>query len=129
MTLCTVSILLLIYRGPIRQFTTAAVVQLVQQKTVTTTWFRHITADRHLLLDHGAWHARYLRGHKAVMLEAAGAAGAGDDAGARGRGGAGTRPRHNEATACPLCLSSFPRYPKNGLPTFRSVYANPHCRR
>jgi hypothetical protein len=67
----TVGIILLIYRGQIRQFTTAAdAVQFVRRVTVTTTWFRKITADIHLVADNGSCHARYLRGQKAVVLEA-----------------------------------------------------------
>jgi len=66
-----VSIILLIYRGQIRQFTTAAdAVQFVQRATITTTWFRKITADIHLVADTGACQARYLRGDKAVILAA-----------------------------------------------------------
>ena len=67
----TVGIILLIYRGQIRQFTTAAsAVQFVQRATVTTTWFRKITADIHLIAANGACQGRYLRGHKPVILEA-----------------------------------------------------------
>jgi hypothetical protein len=67
----TVGIILLIYRGQIRQFTTAAdAVQFVQRATITTTWFRKITADIHLVTDNGACHARYVRGHKPVILAA-----------------------------------------------------------
>jgi hypothetical protein len=67
----TVGIILLIYRGQIRQFTTAAdAVQFVQRETITTTWFRRITADIHLVTPAGACEARYLRGQKAVILAA-----------------------------------------------------------
>ena len=65
----TVGIILLIYRGQIRQFATAAAaLQFVQRETITTTWFRTITADIHLVTDTGACEARDLRGQKAVML-------------------------------------------------------------
>jgi hypothetical protein len=68
---CTVGIILLIYRGQVRQFTTAAdAVQFVRRETITTTWFRKITADMHLVADTGVCQARYLRGHKSVILEA-----------------------------------------------------------
>jgi|RhiMetdeSRZDD1v2_1073273.scaffolds.fasta_scaffold1497638_1 hypothetical protein len=67
----TVGIILLIYRGQIRQFTTAAAaLQFVRRETVTTTWFRKITADIHLVTTTGVCEARYLRGQKAVMLAA-----------------------------------------------------------
>jgi hypothetical protein len=67
----TVGIILLIYRGQIRQFTTAAdAVRFVQHETITTTWFRKIMADIHLVTPTGACEARYLRGQKAVMLAA-----------------------------------------------------------
>jgi hypothetical protein len=67
----TVGIILLIYRGQIRQFITAAdAAQFVRRATVTTTWFRKITADIHLVADTGACQARYLRGHKMVILAA-----------------------------------------------------------
>jgi hypothetical protein len=67
----TVGIILLIYRGQIRQFTTAATaMQFVRRETVTTTWFRKITADIHLVTNTGVCEARYLRGQKAVMLAA-----------------------------------------------------------
>ena len=65
----TVGIILLIYRGQIRQFTTAAdALQFVRRETITTTWFRKITADIHLVTHTGACEARYLRGQKAVIL-------------------------------------------------------------
>ena len=65
----TVGIILLIYRGQIRQFTTAATtLQFVRRETITITWFRTITADIHLGTDTGACEARYLRGQKAVIL-------------------------------------------------------------
>jgi hypothetical protein len=49
-----VGIILLIYRGQIRQFTTAAAaVQFVRRETITTSWFRKITADIHLV-THGS---------------------------------------------------------------------------
>ena len=65
----TVGIILLIYRGHIRQFTTAAdALQCVRRETITTTWFRTITADIHLVTHTGACEARYLRGQQAVML-------------------------------------------------------------
>jgi hypothetical protein len=64
-----VGIILLIYRGQIRQFTTAAdALQFVRRETITTTWFRTITADIHLVTHTGACEARYLRGQKAVIL-------------------------------------------------------------
>ena len=67
----TVGIILLIYRGQIRQFTTAAAaVQFVRREATTTTWFRTITADIHLVTPTGACEARYLRGQKAVILAA-----------------------------------------------------------
>jgi hypothetical protein len=67
----TVGIILLIYRGQIRQFTTAAdAVQFVRRETTTTTWFRKITADIHLVTSKGVCEARYLRGQKAVILAA-----------------------------------------------------------
>jgi hypothetical protein len=67
----TVSIILLIYRGQIRQFTTAAhAVQFVRRETITTNWFRKITADIHLVADNRVCQARYLRGQKSVILEA-----------------------------------------------------------
>ena len=67
----TVGIILLIYRGQIRQFTTAAAaVQFVRREATTTTWFRKITADIHLVTPTGACEARYLRGQKAVILAA-----------------------------------------------------------
>ena len=67
----TVGIILLIYRGQIRQFTTAAdALQCVRRATVTTTWFRKITADMPLVADNGACQARYLRGDKATILAA-----------------------------------------------------------
>jgi hypothetical protein len=67
----TVGIILLIYRGQIRQFTTAAAaLQFVRRATTTTTWFRTITADIHLVTSTGAYEARYLRGQKAVILAA-----------------------------------------------------------
>jgi hypothetical protein len=67
----TVGIILLIYRGQVRQFTTAAdAVQFVRRATITTTWYRKIMADMHLVAANGACYARYLRGHKAVILEA-----------------------------------------------------------
>jgi hypothetical protein len=67
----TVGIILLIYRGQIRQFTTAAdAMQFVRRATITTTWFRKMTADIHLVAANGACQARYLRGHKPVILEA-----------------------------------------------------------
>jgi hypothetical protein len=66
-----VGIILLIYRGHIRQCTTAAAaMQFVRRETITTTWFRTITADIHLVTNTGACEARYLRGQKAVMLAA-----------------------------------------------------------
>ena len=50
----TVGIILLIYRGQIRQFTpAAAAVQFVRRETITTSWFRKITADIHLV-THGS---------------------------------------------------------------------------
>jgi hypothetical protein len=68
---CTVGIILLIYRGHVRQFTTAAAaVQFVRRETITTTWCRKITADIHLVAANGACQARYLRGHKAAILAA-----------------------------------------------------------
>jgi hypothetical protein len=43
---CTGGIILLIYCGHVRQFTTVAdAVQFVRRETITTTWFRKITAD------------------------------------------------------------------------------------
>ena len=67
----TVGIILLIDRGQIRQFTTAAdAVQFVRRATTTTTWFRKLTADIHLVTPTGACEARYLRGQKAVILAA-----------------------------------------------------------
>jgi hypothetical protein len=67
----TVGIILLIYRGQIRQFTmAAAAVQFVRRETITTSWFRKITADIHLVTHTGACEARYLRGQKAVILAA-----------------------------------------------------------
>jgi hypothetical protein len=67
----TVGIILLIYRGQIRQFTTAvAAMQFVRRETTTTTWFRKLTADIHLVTTTGACEARYLRGQKAVILAA-----------------------------------------------------------
>ena len=36
----------------------------------TTTWFRRIMADIHLVTNTGACEARYLRGQKAVILAA-----------------------------------------------------------
>jgi hypothetical protein len=67
----TVGIILLIYRGQIRQFTTAAAaLQFVRRATTTTTWFRKITADIHLVTPTGACEARYLRGQKTVILTA-----------------------------------------------------------
>jgi hypothetical protein len=48
-----VGIILLIYRRQIRQFTTAAAaVRFVRRETITTSWFRKITADIHLV-THG----------------------------------------------------------------------------
>jgi hypothetical protein len=45
-----VGIILLIYRGQIRQFTTvAAALQFVRRETITTTWFRKTTGDLHLV--------------------------------------------------------------------------------
>lgn len=67
----TVGIILLIYRGQIQQFTAAAAaLEFVRRETTTTTWFRTITADIHLVTHTGASEARYLRGQKAVMLAA-----------------------------------------------------------
>jgi hypothetical protein len=67
----TVGLILLIYRGHVRQFTTAAdAVQFVRREDVTTTWCRKITADIHLVAATGVCEARYLRGHKAVILVA-----------------------------------------------------------
>lgn len=67
----TVGIILLIYRGQVRQFKTVAdAAQFVRRATTTTTWFRKITADVHLVADTGACQARYIRGHKAVILAA-----------------------------------------------------------
>jgi hypothetical protein len=67
----TVGIILRIYRGQIRQFTTAAAaLQFVRRATTTTTWFRRITADIHLVTPTGASEARYLRGQKALILAA-----------------------------------------------------------
>jgi hypothetical protein len=67
----TVGIILLIYRGQIRQFIRAAdAVQFLQRETITTTWFRKITADIHLVAANGTCQAQYLRGHKPVILEA-----------------------------------------------------------
>jgi hypothetical protein len=65
----TVGIILRIYRGHIRQCTTAAAaLQWVRRETITTPWCRTITADIHLVTDMGACETRYLRGQKAVML-------------------------------------------------------------
>jgi hypothetical protein len=44
-------------------------VQFVRRETITT-WFRKITADIHLVATTGACEARYLRGHKAIILAA-----------------------------------------------------------
>jgi len=67
----TVGIILLIYRGQVRQFTTAAdAVQFVRRATITTTWCRKITADIHLVTPKGVCEARYLRGQKASILAA-----------------------------------------------------------
>ena len=44
--------------------------QFVRRETTTTTWFRTITADIHLVTPTGVCEARYLRGQKAVMLAA-----------------------------------------------------------
>jgi hypothetical protein len=67
----TVGIILRIYRGQIRPFTTAAdALQCVRRATVTTTWFRKITVDMHFVADNGACHARYLREHTPVILAA-----------------------------------------------------------
>ena len=67
----TIGIILLIYRGQVRQFTTAAdALQFVRRATITTTWFRRITADIHLVTPTGTLEARYLRGQKVVILAA-----------------------------------------------------------
>jgi hypothetical protein len=67
----TVGIILLIYRGQVRQLTTAGdAVQFVRRETITTTWYRKLTADIHLVTRQGACEARYLRGQKAVILAA-----------------------------------------------------------
>ena len=67
----TVGLILLISRGHIRQCTTAAAaMQFVRRETITTTWFRTITADIHLVTHTGACEARSLRGQQAVMLAA-----------------------------------------------------------
>jgi hypothetical protein len=66
----TGGIILLIYRGQGRQCTTAAdAVQFVGRAT-TTTWYRKITADIHLVAANGACQARDLCGHNAVILAA-----------------------------------------------------------
>ena len=67
----TVGIILRISRGHIRQCTTAAAaMQCVRRETITTTWFRTITAAIHLVTHTGACEARYLRGEKAIILAA-----------------------------------------------------------
>jgi hypothetical protein len=67
----TVGVIHLIYHGHVRQFTTAAdALQFVRGATLTTTWFRKLTADIHLVTSMGAYEARYFRGHTSVILEA-----------------------------------------------------------
>lgn len=69
MASCTAGIILLISRGQSRQCATAAdAVQCVRRATITTTWFRKMTADIHLVAANGACQARDLHGHKPVIL-------------------------------------------------------------
>jgi hypothetical protein len=66
-----VKMIMLIYRGWLPQFTTTEhAVPFRQRETVTTRWFRKVTADIHFVTDAGVWQAQHLRGHKYAIIEA-----------------------------------------------------------